>query len=189
MTNHDKLTSISKFISLVLRHQPEHIGLTLDSAGWADVSELLAKAAAAGRPIRPEVLREVVETNDKQRFAFSEDGRRIRANQGHSIDVELGLPPLEPPPQLYHGTATRFLDAILRDGLHKRARHHVHLSAELATATAVGQRHGRVVVLVVDAAGMRRQGHDFYRSANGVWLTDHVPPRYLSRLEPTDASR
>ena len=189
MTNQDKLTSISKFISLVLRHQPGHIGLTLDNAGWADVSDLLGKAAAAGRPIRPEVLREVVERNDKQRFSFSEDGKRIRANQGHSVAVELGLAPLEPPAQLYHGTATRFLDAILRDGLHKRARHHVHLSADLATATAVGQRHGRVVVLLVDAAGMRQQGHEFYRSANSVWLTDHVPPRHLSLLEPKENAR
>lgn len=186
MTHPDKLTSISKFIALVLRHQPEHIGLTLDEAGWADVSELLAKAAAAGRPIAPGVLQEVVATNDKQRFSFSADGRRIRANQGHSVEVTLGLAPVEPPAQLYHGTATRFLDTIWRGGLDKRQRHHVHLSADLATARAVGQRHGSVVVLQVDAARMRGDGHLFYRSDNGVWLTDHVAPRYLARLDAED---
>ena len=179
MTSKSELTSISKFISLVLRHEPERIGLTLDPEGWASVEDLLAKAAAAGRAFSRDCLQEIVETSDKQRFALSEDGLRIRANQGHSIEVELGLPVVAPPDVLYHGTATRFSEAILRSGLERRARHHVHLTQDIDTAVSVGQRYGAPVILRIDARRMAEQGHEFRCSANGVWLVDHVPPEFL----------
>jgi putative RNA 2'-phosphotransferase len=179
MKDKTELTSISKFLSLVLRHEPDRIGLTVDPAGWASVDELLRKAGAAGKCITRELLQQVVDTSDKKRFALSEDGIRIRANQGHSIAVELGLVPTAPPDVLYHGTATRFLESILRSGLDKRARHHVHLTADLDVARKVGQRYGTVVLLDVDAKRMRSDGHAFFRSDNGVWLTDAVPARYL----------
>ena len=178
-----QLTTASKFLSLVLRHKPSTIGLVLDAAGWAEVDELLEKAVSAGHAISRALLEEIVETSDKKRFAFSEDGLRIRANQGHSVEIELGLPPLAPPPRLYHGTASRFLDAILAEGLAKRQRHHVHLSESHETATAVGQRYGQPVLLAVDARRMSAGGFLFYRSDNHVWLTDHVPPAYLSVAE------
>ncbi|HJP77130.1 MAG TPA: RNA 2'-phosphotransferase [Pseudonocardiaceae bacterium] len=168
---------ISKKLALYLRHAPEKIGLNLDEAGWADVEDILA----ALRITRAE-LDDVVATNDKQRFAFSEDGAKIRASQGHSIPVELDLPRQTPPAVLYHGTVARFLDAILRDGLRPMNRHHVHLSATIDTALKVGARRGKPVVLVVDAAAMDADGVPFWLSANGVWLTDHVPPRHLSRF-------
>lgn len=180
MTSKTELTSISKFLSLVLRHEPDRIGLTLDVAGWTSVDELLRKAGAAGKSITRELLQEVVDTSDKKRFALSADGARIRANQGHSIEVELGLVPVAPPDLLYHGTATRFLESILRSGLDKRERHHVHLTADLDVARSVGQRYGAVVLLEVDAKRMQADGHAFFRSDNGVWLTDAVPPRYLA---------
>ena len=175
-----ELKSLSKFLSLILRHEPERIGLALDDAGWACIGTLLEKAAASGRPMTREQLEAVVETSDKKRFAISEDGQHIRANQGHSIDVDLGLLPAAPPEVLYHGTATRFLESILATGLDKRQRHHVHLTNDPATARSVGQRYGVVVVLTVDAARMHAEGHTFFRSENGVWLTDVVPARYLS---------
>lgn len=180
-TPHDQ---ISKLLSLVLRHQPEAIGLTLDEQGWADVDDLLQRLADQGKPVTRECLAEVVATNAKQRFRLSDDGQRIRANQGHSLAVLLDLTPLTPPATLFHGTATRFLPAILAEGLTRRQRQHVHLSADSATATAVGQRHGKPVVLALDAAAMHRDGYLFYRSDNGVWLTDQVPPRYLRQLQP-----
>lgn len=179
MTSKSELTSISKFISLVLRHEPERIGLTLDPAGWASVDDLLAKAAAAGRVFSRDCLHEIVATSDKQRFALSEDGLSIRANQGHSIEIELGLPVVTPPNVLYHGTATRFSEAILRSGLERRARHHVHLTQDIGTAVSVGQRYGAPVILRIDARRMVEQGHEFRCSANGVWLVDHVPPEFL----------
>jgi putative RNA 2'-phosphotransferase len=175
--------SLSKFLSFVLRHEPQSIGLVLDEAGWADSDELLAKATAAGRPLTRALLHDIVGSSDKQRFSFSADGSRIRANQGHSIDVALGLPPLAPPPVLLHGTATRFLEAILQSGLDKRQRHHVHLTEDAAIARSVGQRYGSVVLLEVDARAMHSDGNLFFRSDNGVWLTDHVPPRYL-KVQP-----
>ena len=170
---------LSKFLSLVLRHRPERAGLELDDAGWADVDELVARARVAGVPLTREALVDVVETNDKQRFALSEDGRRIRANQGHSIPVDLGLRPLAPPQRLYHGTTDRAVAAIRREGLTPRGRQHVHLSPDEETARAVGRRHGAPVVLEVDASRMARDGHVFLLAASGVWLTDHVPPGYL----------
>jgi putative RNA 2'-phosphotransferase len=183
MTTKSELTTISKFLSLVLRHEPARIGLTLDDAGWASVDELLAKASSSGRPVTRALLEEVVATSDKKRFAFSADGQRIRANQGHSINVELGLAPVQPPDVLFHGTATRFLASILDGGLNKRERHHVHLTVDLDIARSVGQRYGAVAVLSVDAARMHAEGHVFFRSDNGVWLTDAVPPTYLSVLD------
>jgi putative RNA 2'-phosphotransferase len=174
----DRLVSTSKFLSLVLRHEPEKIGLQLDSQGWVSINELLSKAAGK-LPLTVELLHEVVRTSDKQRFAISEDGTRIRANQGHSVPVELGLVPHVPPEQLYHGTATRFLDSIRRQGLLRGDRHHVHLSADTETAIKVGTRHGQPAVLIVHAGDMHRAGHVFFRSDNGVWLVAHVPPAFL----------
>ena len=173
------LVRISKFLSLVLRHEPEHAGLTLDPNGWIGVDELLAGTARAGVPISPEVLRTVVETNDKKRFAFSEDGLRIRASQGHSVEVDLDLAPASPPAVLFHGTATRFLDSIRAQGLLRQERRHVHLSKDEATAIKVGSRHGKPVILRVRSQEMHGDGHLFYLSANGVWLTEAVPPAYL----------
>ncbi len=172
------LVSTSKFLSLVLRHQPEIIGLSLDDAGWADI-DVLIRLSQPHRPLTRALIEQVVEENSKQRFAISEDGRRIRANQGHSIDVELGLQPLAPPTRLYHGTATRFVDAIRREGLVKRSRQQVHLSADADTATTVGARHGKPAVLIVRAGEMAAAGHAFFRSENGVWLTDGVPVGFI----------
>lgn len=175
-----ELTQVSKFISLILRHNPGRIGLTLDSGGWANVDELLTKAQHAGHPITRSQLEEVVAQNNKQRFRFSNDGMMIRANQGHSIDVNLGLEPLVPPAILYHGTATRFVENIRREGLLKRRRQHVHLSADVDTARMVGGRHGSPIILTVDTAAMHTAGYAFYCSENGVWLTDHVPAVFLT---------
>lgn len=169
----------SKFLSLVLRHEPARAGIVLDAAGWVEVDALLRGCAEVGVRISRDELERLVAESDKQRFAFSEDGLRIRANQGHSVEVELQLAPQVPPEVLYHGTADRFLGAILATGLEKQARHHVHLSADRATAANVGGRHGRPVVLVVAAAEMHADGYVFFRSANGVWLTEHVPMRYV----------
>ena len=173
------LVRISKFLSLVLRHDPGKIGLALDAAGWADVDELIAAAARAGVEIDRETLARVVAENDKQRFALSPDGRRIRANQGHSVRVDLGLEPQTPPEVLYHGTASRFVDSIRGSGLHAASRTHVHLSPDEETARRVGQRHGKPVVLPVAAGRMHRDGRAFFRSENGVWLTDAVPAEYI----------
>lgn len=172
---------ISKFLSLLLRHKPETIGLHLDEQGWADIDELIAKANANGNPLSREIITDIVASNDKQRFILSEDENRIRANQGHSINVNLGLSPITPPDILWHGTATRFLEPILAEGLKKMNRQHVHLSADLETASKVGIRHGKLAMLRVDASGMHADGYSFYRSENGVWLTDHVPPTYISQ--------
>ncbi len=173
------LVRLSKWMSLVLRHDPAKFGVVLDEAAWTRVDDLLAAAARAGVPLDDATLRRVVAENDKRRFALSDDGAMIRASQGHSVEVELGLEPVEPPPVLFHGTATRFLDSIRRDGLIPGSRRHVHLSADADTATTVGARHGRPAVLRIDAARMHADGHRFFLSANGVWLTDAVPTEYL----------
>jgi putative RNA 2'-phosphotransferase len=173
---------VSKFLSKYLRHQPRQLGLTLAPGGWVAVEALLAACAAQGFPITRAELDHVVATNNKQRFAYDEAGARIRANQGHSTAVDLQLEPVEPPATLYHGTAQATVPAILRQGLLKLRRHHVHLSADTDTATTVGKRHGSPVVFAVDAAAMRRAGHSFFRWANGVWLVEHVPPAYLRQL-------
>ena len=173
------LKTSSKFLSLILRHDPGKIGLTLDPQGWADVEELLAKVPAKFGLTR-ERLNELVPTNDKQRFAISEGGERIRANQGHSTKVDLALAPIEPPETLFHGTATRFLDSILAEGLKPGSRQHVHLSLDEETALKVGQRHGKPVILTLPALELHRADKQFYRSENGVWLTDFVPADCLT---------
>ena len=178
--------SRSKFLSLVLRHDPGSIGLTLDPAGWADIDALLAAAARAGVAMDRDDLARIVAESDKQRFTLSQDGLRIRAAQGHSVAVELGLEPLAPPAILYHGTATKALAAILAEGLRPMARRQVHLSLDRETAERVGRRHGKAAVLQVDAAGMQAAGHRFFRAENGVWLVDAVPPTALTVLSDTD---
>jgi putative RNA 2'-phosphotransferase len=177
--NEKEIVKTSKFLSLVLRHEPERIGLMLDSAGWVDVDALLAACCGNGNPIERTDLEEVVRTSDKKRFALSDDGQKIRANQGHSVEVELGYTQQTPPARLFHGTASRFIESIRVKGLLKGERHHVHLSLEEATAQNVGQRHGKPVVLVVNAEAMHAAGREFFLSENGVWLTDHVPAEYL----------
>ncbi|MGW2209545.1 RNA 2'-phosphotransferase [Streptomyces sp. NPDC001781] len=177
-----RTVKVSKYLSKHLRHQPERIGLTLDPAGWVEIDTLLTAAAAHGFPVSRAELDHVVAVNDKRRFAV-EDGR-IRANQGHTVEVALGLPAATPPPYLYHGTVARSLDAIRAEGLRPVNRHDVHLSADRETATRVGARRGRPVVLSVDAGAMHRDGLVFHVSANGVWLTDAVPPRYLRFSRP-----
>lgn len=172
---------ISKFLSYHLRHDPAGLGLQLAPGGWVEVEALLAACARKGVRVTRAQLAEVVATSDKQRFAFDASGQRLRANQGHSVEVDLELRPVEPPARLYHGTGESSVAAILREGLLRMERHHVHLSGDEDTARKVGGRHGRPAVLVVDAAAMQADGVVFYRAENGVWLVDHVPPRYLAR--------
>ena len=176
------LTRASKFLSLVLRHDPSAAGVTLDASGWVGIDELLRGCSAAGQPLTREQLDEIVRADDKQRYAISPDGESIRANQGHSVAVDLGLAERQPPEFLYHGTADRFAESIRRDGLKAMSRQHVHLSIDEATATTVGRRHGRPIIFRVAAGEMARRGHKFFLSANGVWLTDGVPPEFLSVL-------
>jgi len=177
-----QFVEISKFLSYVLRHEPGSVGLELDREGWARLDALIAGAAAGGRKLDMPTLRAVVESSDKKRFALSPDGLRIRAVQGHSTDaVAIGYAVKEPPPLLYHGTATRFLASIFDAGLKPGERHHVHLSADVRTAVSVGQRHGTAVVLRVDAHAMHAAGLAFHQADNGVWLTSHVPPKFLSQ--------
>ncbi len=174
-----ELVRTSKFLSLVLRHRPERLDLTLEAGGWVPVDALLAAAKRAGVPLDNALLQDVVAQNDKKRFAFSEDGLRIRANQGHSVPIDLGLEPTAPPERLFHGTALRFLGSIRQQGLLRKKRHHVHLSPDVDTATAVGKRHGKPVVLTIKAQQMHEAGVLFYQSKNNVWLTEHVAPGYL----------
>ena len=172
-------TRLSKFLSLVLRHQPGTIGIELDEQGWVPVTMLLKKITAYGNKINMEMLREVVDSNDKKRFAFSDDGRKIRASQGHSVEIDLGYAPQEPPELLYHGTATRHSSSIMKAGLEKRNRSHVHLSSNIESVIAVGSRHGEPMVFEVAAGKMYAHGFLFYLSENGVWLTDAVLAIYL----------
>ncbi|WP_371670342.1 RNA 2'-phosphotransferase [Streptomyces sp. NBC_00289] len=172
-----RTVKVSKYLSKHLRHQPERIGLTLDEGGWVEIDVLIASAAAHGFTFTRHELDHVVVANDKRRFAV--EGTRIRASQGHSVEVDLGLPTATPPSYLYHGTVDRFLDAIRAEGLRPMNRHDVHLSPDRETATRVGARRGRPVVLSVDTAAMHHDGHVFQVSANGVWLTKAVPPQYL----------
>jgi len=174
-----KLIRISKFLSFVLRHKPQTIGLALDQGGWTRVDELLDRANEAGVSLNEELLQQVVEQNDKQRFSFSEDGLRIRANYGHSIPIDLGFEKLKPPEFLFHGTATRFLEAIKSEGLIPKNRNYVHLSPDEYTAVKVGRRHGRPTVLIIQAGRMYEYGFQFLRSANGVWLTERVPSDHI----------
>lgn len=177
MTTDDK--TLSKTMSLWLRHQPDAAGLTLDPAGWTDTDSVLAAMAAKRIDCDRARLLCVVESSDKQRFELSADGARIRARQGHSVEVELGWPQAEPPGLLYHGTVERFLSAIRAEGLKPMRRHHVHLSPDEATATVVGARRGEAVILTVRAGAMAAAGHVFFLTGNGVWLTDRVPVEFL----------
>ena len=174
---------VSKRLSFVLRHQPASVGLTLDAAGWVAVDDLLRALSAHGLPLGRDDLDAVVAGNDKRRFAFDESGTRIRASQGHSVPVDLGYAPAAPPDELFHGTVERFLPAILAEGLRPGRRHAVHLSTDVATARIVGGRRGRAVVLRVDAAQLAADGVHLSVSANGIWLVDAVPPRYLAVTE------
>ena len=179
------LKLVSKFLALILRHKPEAGGLNLDPEGWAQVEDVLAAVRGRFGAFGRDELEELVRTNDRKRYAFDETGGRIRANQGHSIGVDLGLAPAPPPPLLYHGTTRRFLDSILAQGLIKGKRHHVHLSEDVETAAKVGARRaGETVVLAVDSRAMAADGHLFYLSANRIWLTDSVPPVFLAIVEP-----
>ncbi|MDF2191052.1 RNA 2'-phosphotransferase [Paraflavitalea sp. CAU 1676] len=174
-----ELARTSKFLSLVLRHRPEAIGLTLQEGGWAFVDELISKINLHGTTLDRSLLQVIVDTNDKKRFAFNDDGTMIRANQGHSVEVDLQLPVAVAPDILYHGTAAHSLAIVLKEGLKRRQRHHVHLTADPQTAVAVGGRHGKPVLLHIDARAMQAAGYVFYVSANGVWLADEVPAAYI----------
>lgn len=175
------LTQISKLISLVLRHKPDELGLTMDKHGWVSTEALIEKLNAI-QPFDMGMLQEIVRTDNKQRYAFNADKSCIRANQGHSLPVDLELLPRTPPEKLWHGTATRFAQSIEQQGLRPMNRQYVHLSDNLQTAVAVGKRHGSPMVYEIDAAAMHQAGHTFYCSENGVWLTASVPPEYLSRM-------
>ena len=177
MSGDDEVTAASKFLAYVLRHNPAAAGLELGEGGWVAVTALAEAAARHGRPLPAALLQAVLDAPGKKRFEVR-DGL-IRAAQGHSVPVELGLAPAVPPPVLYHGTVARFLPAIREQGLKPGQRVHVHLSADEETAAVVGARRGQPVVLRVDAAGMRAAGHEFFRAANGVWLTAAVPPAFL----------
>ena len=179
MLNHKDEVHLGKFLSKVLRHQPDLIGISLDGQGWADVDELLEKMQHFGKTLSREDLQQIVNNNNKQRYTFNEDQSRIRANQGHSVRVELGYTPEVPPEFLYHGTATRFLPSILKQGLFKQKRHHVHLSADIETASKVGARHGKLVILTIHTGVMHQDAYEFFLSKNGVWLTEHVPVKYI----------
>ena len=178
MTN-ESLIKKSKWLSKHLRHSPERVGLILEESGWVTVADLLDATWQKHLHLSREELEEVVAGNDKQRFYFSEDGAKIRANQGHSVEVDLGLPPTVPPDVLFHGTGAQNRDSIQSTGLEKRRRHHVHLSRDIETARKVGARHGKPFVFLVDAGQMHADGNEFYVSDNGVWLCDFVAPRYL----------
>lgn len=181
MISEKQIKSISKFLSLVLRHQPETIGIELDQNGWTDVETLLKKATSYGIKLDNETLKYIVETNSKKRFAFNDTFDRIRASQGHSVEIELGYTSQKPPEILFHGTAENFVQSILNTGLEKRNRQHVHLSSDLETAIKVGQRHGKPFIFKVLALQMYNDNFQFFISDNGVWLTDNVPTKYLKQ--------
>jgi putative RNA 2'-phosphotransferase len=169
----------SKFLALILRHKPEAVGITLDPEGWADVGDLLAGMKRKGHALTLDALAGIVETNDKRRYAFNDDRTKIRAVQGHSRPVDVGLAPVPPPGRLYHGTVERFVGAIREKGLIPGTRLHVHLSADRETAVLVGKRRGRPIVLTIDSGAMAERRHVFYLSENGVWLTGHVPASFI----------
>ena len=177
------LVNDSKFLALVLRHHPEKIGLTLDEHGWADIDTLLSCLQSHHKNITREELNESVSTDSKKRYTISEDGKKIRAAQGHSIQIDLQLVPKDPPATLFHGTAERFLTSIMKDGLLPRSRNYVHLSADVNTAITVGKRHGQPAILELDVGSMKNDGKVFYQAENGVWLTDKVEPKYLKRIQ------
>jgi putative RNA 2'-phosphotransferase len=176
-----RLVKTSKYLARHLRHEPARLGLSLEPGGWVRVDALLSACRARSLDLTLDDLRDVVERNDKRRFSFDETGTRIRANQGHSVEIDLGLKPARPPAVLYHGTGRPSLDSIMRNGLDRMNRHHVHLSLDIGTALRVGGRHGRSIVLEVAAGRLNAEGQDFYVSDNGVWLTAAVP---VSHLKP-----
>lgn len=180
MIPHKETTRLSKLLSYVLRHNPAEIGIEMDEQGWTDVPLLLQKLADYGEVISLALLRYIVETNNKKRFAFNDDGTKIRASQGHSIEVALDYAPQQPPAILYHGTVADFIAPIKTEGLKKMDRHHVHLSADEHTAIKVAQRKGKPVILTINACEMYLQGLEFYMSDNGVWLTEAVPAGYIT---------
>lgn len=175
------LNSTSKFISLILRHNPKAIGITLDEHGWANVEELI-EGIQKTRQFDMEMLEEIVRTDQKQRYSFNEDKRLIRANQGHSIPVDVELPVTVPPEHLYHGTGQKYVESIKRSGLIPKSRLYVHLSGDIDTAMKVGSRHGQPVAYRIRSGQMQRDGYVFYRSVNGVWLTKEVPVKYMEKL-------
>lgn len=177
--NDKQIKNTSKFLSLILRHSPQTIGLQLDENGWADVDELIKNSAKHRQHFTKGELEEIVAQNDKQRFAFNETHTKIRASQGHSIDVELNLVAQQPPEFLYHGTVAKFIDSIKKEGLQKMSRQHVHLSKDMDTAYRVGSRRGQPIILSIRSGDMYRDGHVFNLSDNGVWLTDQVPVTYI----------
>jgi putative RNA 2'-phosphotransferase len=183
MLNENEAKKISQFLSFVLRHKPEEINLVLDKNGWADVNELLEKSKGHGQNFTLEQLQFVVETNAKKRFAFNEKSDKIRASQGHSIEIDLDKKAIPPPQFLFHGTAEKNEDKILSAGILKMERQHVHLSVDLKTALTVGKRHGKPIVFIVESGKMHGK-HDFFLSDNGVWLTDFVPPEYIRKHNP-----
>lgn len=183
-----QLVKISKYLSKHLRHQPERLGLTLETGGWVRVSDLLKACARNNFPVSPEELKEVVGKNDKKRFSFDETGEKIRANQGHSVAIDLQLKAQTPPAKLFHGTAVQNIRMIREHGLLKMGRHHVHLSADAATARRVGIRHGKPVIFEIDTAGMVAEGFEFFISENGVWLVEAVPPEFLKVLDAVNIS-
>ena len=172
--------SLGRFLTYLLRHHPEAAGLTLDSEGWTDVDALIEGVNKTGRKIDREILERIVAENNKKRYTLSDDKKRIRANQGHSVDVNIEMELCDPPDKLYHGTATRFLDSIKAEGIKKMARQYVHLSPDIPTAVSVGKRHGEPVVLVIDTVKMRADGFVFRISANGVWQSEDIPWKYVS---------
>lgn len=172
---------VSKFIALILRHKPEAIGISLDEHGWANVNDLI-EGISKTYPLSLEQLENIISTDNKQRYSFNEDHTLIRANQGHSVPVDVELPKKNPPPVLYHGTGEKYVSSIMQNGLIPKSRLYVHLSADIQTAEIVGKRHGRPVVFVVDSKSMNSDGYDFFLSVNGVWLTKTVPVRYLRKL-------
>jgi putative RNA 2'-phosphotransferase len=176
-------TKVGKFLSLILRHQPEIVGLTLEENGWVSVEKLIKACVANGQPLTRPELDEIVAANEKKRFAFDESGTKIRANQGHSVAIEIEFEERTPPKILYHGTAEKNVEIIAEQGLSKMQRHHVHLSAEIETALKVGSRHGKPVIFQIDTEIMLTENFKFYVSANNVWLIDEVPPNFLERTE------
>lgn len=176
-------TSLSRFISLILRHRPEAIGIALDEHGWANVPELIDGIKAAGNEFDMDILEEIVRTDDKQRYSFNEDKTLIRANQGHSIPVDVELPVTEPPEILWHGTGRKYEESIDAQGLIPKSRLYVHLSGDMETAEKVGVRHGKLLLYRVKSGQMQRDGYAFYRSVNGVWLTKAVPAAYLEKSD------
>lgn len=181
MLSKEQENNLSKYVSYILRHNPDEIGIVLDAQGWTSVSDFINKSQSK-QIFNLEDLNQVVKNNNKKRFEFSEDGQKIRAQQGHSVEVDLKLPNVEPPKELYHGTATRFLESIRKEGLKPMSRHDVHLSFNKVTAEKVGERHGKVIVLIIDTEKMHKDGFQFQCTSNNVWLTKLIPTQYIKNL-------